>query len=99
MASQERTGTAEASGSCGRGSAARLNPAIAPGRNTRQCVEPPNWKKPSSSPLATWCPGFTCSSITQDETSDIPIATKAVVPITGSSASMMKIARAATWAV
>jgi len=41
VASFERTSTNGASGSCGWGNAARLKSAIAPGRKTRQCVEPP----------------------------------------------------------
>src|SRR5438128_593670 len=53
VASLDRTRTSGGCGSCGWGIAERLNSAIAPGRNTRQCVDPPNWKKPSSSPLPT----------------------------------------------
>src|ERR1022692_86355 len=54
IASLERTRTSGALGSCGWGIAARVNSAIAPGRKTRQCVEPPYWKYPSSSPFPTW---------------------------------------------
>ena len=44
MASFERTSTSGALGSCGWGIAASANSAIAPGRKTRQWVEPPYWK-------------------------------------------------------
>ncbi len=36
------------------GMASRVKSAMALGRRARQWVEPPNWKYPSSSPLATW---------------------------------------------